>query len=139
MTSDGKATRILNPIIQRLDRGDVEGAAKCLFDPQNQAACTKKTLFWYAQILVATLQNKGFHIAFLTAYKEKDLKPYSRSQTDRIVDIEEMIIFFRHYLNNPALAAYHQKIEDLIAFYENDVYKDPFRDIVVPTATPNPS
>jgi hypothetical protein len=139
MTSDGKATRILNPIIQRLDCGDVEGAAEHLFDPKNQAACTKKALFWYAQILVAALQNKGFHIAFLTAYKEKDLKPYSRSETDRIVKIEEMITFFRYYLNNPAFAAYRQKIEDLIAFYENGIHEDPFKDTVIPTATPNPS
>lgn len=129
---------IVSAIKIRLSRGDIEGAAAFLFSKANQKDCTDVPYFWYAQILIAALQGKGFHLTFLTAY-EASPSPYHKGNGERrIVTIEAMITFFKQYLNDPLYKNHRQKIEELIAFYENGTCEDPFKNTVVPTTTSDP-
>lgn len=116
--------QLLNVILARLrngrfeTKGEKEGADKLLFNPIVQRKCNQQPEFWYAQVLVAALQNKGFHLAFLTANETKMLTPYSDKQDQKVVDVDTMIAFFKSYRDNPLYAQYRDKIEHLIKFYE---------------------
>jgi|GEM_PF-4721179 len=134
MTKDNSPI-IIGAIKMRLSRGDIAGAAKFLFDQACQKDCVDEASFWYAQILVAALQGKGFHLTFLTAY-EASPSPYHKGNGERrIITIEAMITFFKQYLDDPLYTDYRQKIEELIAFYENGTCEDPFKNTVVPATT----
>lgn len=125
---NSKNATVLEVISQALDRGDIEESATLLFNPANQSAYTTEPRFWYAQVLTAALQDKGFHLAFLTAYEAR-ASQYSKTLGDKkIITVEAMIAFIEPYRDNPAFASYRQKIEALIAFYKNGIYQDPFKE-----------
>jgi hypothetical protein len=96
-------------ISQRLDEGKYQEAAELLFDPKVQHENRNRREFWYAQILVAALLDRGFHIAFHTG----KIALLGR------IDVAAMLNYFKKYAKHEAYAAHRDTIHDLIAYYEN--------------------
>lgn len=105
----------LREIFGHLENGDYDAAATLLFDTKVQKENERSLEFWYAQILVASLQNMGFHITFLTA--AATYVSYSRDAFLKHKD--EMLRFFEQYADRPEYKLQRDQILRLIAFYKN--------------------
>jgi len=107
----------LRVITRRLNMGKYEEAAELLFDPKIQYENRHRHEFWYAQVLVAALLGRGFHIAFHTG----KIAMLGR------MDIIRMLAYFEKYANQPEYETHRDTIHYLIAFYQEWDKKNPPR------------
>lgn len=103
----------LKTIFEQLEAGDYMAASRLLFDPKVQQDNRSSLEFWHAQILVAAIQNMGFHIAFLTGR----ISYGNRRSFQDDLNMNAMIAFFEKYADLPHYQAHRDTILQLAAFY----------------------
>lgn len=101
-------------IYEYLEAGNYKAASPLLFDQQTQHYNRSRLEFWHAQILVAAIEGRGYHLAFLTG-----AIAFGKSAFTSEIKMKAMLEFFDEYAALPSYRKHRKEIRQLIRFYED--------------------